>query len=76
MVMRIRDLRTSKGETQLGVAVKMGVAQSAIAMWESGAALPRARDLPLLAHVLGCTITELYDPDYLAQYTPPDDLAG
>lgn len=75
-MMALRDLRKAASLTQTQLAERMGTTQSTIALWENETFLPKARDLPLLAHVLGCTITELYDPDYLAQYTPPDDLAG
>ncbi len=75
-MMRIKKLREMQELSQVALAVRMGVTRTAVTNWESEVALPRARDLPLLAQVLGCTITELYDPDYLAQYAPPDDLAG
>ena len=46
--------------TQQQVADSMGVLQSAVSNWESEVALPRARQLPLLARVLGCSIDELF----------------
>ena len=75
-MMRIKELRETQDLSQQELAARMGVTRNAVTNWEAEMALPKARDLPLLAHVLGCTITELYDPDYLAQYTQPDDLAG
>lgn len=60
MIMRIRELRELAGMTQQQVADSMGVLQSAVSNWESEVALPRARQLPLLARVLGCSIDELF----------------
>ncbi len=63
MIMRIRELRELAGMTQQQVADSMGVLQSAVSNWESEVALPRARQLPLLARVLGCSIDELFAQD-------------
>ena len=60
MIMLIRELRELAGMTQQQVADSMGVLQSAVSNWESEVALPRARQLPLLAQVLGCSIDELF----------------
>lgn len=46
--------------TQVELAGKLGVAQSTVAMWESGKAYPRADMLPMIAKALGCTIDELF----------------
>lgn len=62
-VMRIRELRRRAGITQIQLAERMGVIQSTVASWESEVALPRARQLPLLAQALGCSIDELYNRD-------------
>jgi transcriptional regulator with XRE-family HTH domain len=37
----------------------MGIDRSAIAKWETGAAMPRADKLTELAKILGCTVDEL-----------------
>lgn len=58
--MRIKELRMSANLTQEQLANVLGVNRSAVAMWESGEALPRADKLPELAKILGCTIDELY----------------
>ena len=60
MIMRIRELREAANLTQKQVADSMGVLTSAVSNWESEVALPRARQLPLLAQVLGCSIDDLY----------------
>ncbi len=62
MIMRIRELREAASMTQKQVADSMGVLTSAVSNWESEVALPRARQLPLLARVLGCSIDELFLP--------------
>lgn len=62
MVMRIRVLRELAGLQQKQVAENMGVLASAVSNWETEVALPKARQLPLLAQVLNCTIDELFEP--------------
>lgn len=62
MTMRIQELREAANLTQQELANAMGVVRSAVTNWETENALPRARQLPLLARVLGCTIDELYLP--------------
>ncbi len=63
MIMRIKELRQMAGMTQQQVADSMGVLTSAVSNWESEVALPRARQLPLLARVLGCSIDELFSQE-------------
>ena len=58
--MRIKELRLERGLGQADLARCMGVFQSAVSNWETENALPRARDLPLLAQVLGVGIDDLY----------------
>ena len=62
MIMRIKELREAAAMTQKQVADSMGVLTSAVSNWESEVALPRARQLPQLARVLGCSIDELFAP--------------
>ena len=47
---------------QFELADLLKVERSTIAKWESGAAFPRASQLPDLAAALHCTIDELYQP--------------
>ena len=61
MVMRIRRLREAMGIKQIELATVMGTNQNTVSMWESETALPRTRDLPLLAQALGVTISELFE---------------
>ena len=60
---KIAELRKAAGLTQENLADKLGIKQGAIAMWESGKAMPRTDKLPLLAQLLGCTIDELFEQE-------------
>lgn len=62
-IMRIREIRELHGMPQVKLADNMGVTQSVISNWETGVALPRTRQLPDLAKVLGCSIDELFVPE-------------
>ena len=60
MVMRIQALREEANLTQAQLAVQMGTNQNTVSNWENEVSLPKSRDLPLLAKVLGCSINDLY----------------
>lgn len=60
MVMRIRELRQGADITQAALAAEMGVAQNCVSQWETEVALPRTRQLPDLARLLGVTISDLF----------------
>lgn len=60
MIMRIRELRHAADMTQNQLADNMGVTQNAVSNWENEVSLPRARQLPELAKLLGCSIDELF----------------
>ncbi len=60
VVMRIKELREAAELQQKQVAEHMGVLQTAVSNWETEVALPKARELPRLARVLGCSIDELF----------------
>ena len=63
MVMLIRQKRENANLSQADLAIQMGVARSAVANWETEVALPRTRQLPDLARVLGCSIDDLFTQD-------------
>ncbi len=65
-VMQIRKLREAQGMLQLQLAASMGVAQSVVSNWETEVALPRTRQLPQLAQVLGVGIGDLFTEDALS----------
>ena len=62
MIMRIKELRLERGLDQTELGANMGVGQSTVSEWERETALPRTRQLPLLAQVLGCSIDALLLP--------------
>lgn len=72
MIMRIQELREAANLTQVQVALRMGVSQNTVSQWENEVALPRTRDLPLLANVLSCSIDELYlqEEEEALEYDP------
>lgn len=41
-------------------------AKAAVAMWETGARMPRADKLPKLAEVLGCSVADLFTTEKTA----------
>ena len=55
----MKTLRMAARLTQEDVAAMLGVKRTAVAMWETGKAKPRADKLPALARLYGCTIDEL-----------------
>lgn len=57
---QIKELREVIGCSQEQLASQIGTDRSTVAKWETGAAMPSAAKLPLLASVLGCTIDELF----------------
>lgn len=63
LVMNIRQKREAINLSQADLAVKLRVTRTAVVNWETGVALPRTRQLPDLARVLGCSIDELFVPE-------------
>lgn len=61
MILKIHDMRRKAGLSQKELASSCGVSQAIISQWEKEIALPRTRQLPQLAEVLGCTIDELFE---------------
>ncbi len=62
-VMCIRARREAAGLTQRDVATGMGVVIGAVANWESEVALPKTREIPRLARVLSCSISDLFEQE-------------
>jgi len=58
---KIREMRLLRGFTQRELADKLSVRQPSVAMWETGASMPRADRLPALARALNCRIGDLFD---------------
>lgn len=61
--MNIKNLRMKAGLTQVQLAKKMNVDQSAVSLWESGKTAPMRKLHKKLAKVLGCTVEELLQDD-------------
>ncbi len=61
MVMAITKRRKEAGLTQVQLAAAVGVNQSSVSQWESGASIPKTEILPILAKACKCTIDELFD---------------
>lgn len=59
MESKLKYFRKTASLTQEQVAAYLGVGQSAVSMWESGASKPRAETLKKLADLLNCTVDEL-----------------
>ena len=58
--MKVKEMRIAAGLRQVDLAEKMGVTQSTVCGWETGAAMPQAALLPALADALNCTIDALF----------------
>ena len=70
----IRELRESKGWTQLRLANKLGVTPVTVYNWERGRHEPKASQLRELARVFGVSMDEI---DFEGQGRAADDrLAG
>lgn len=63
--MSFKTAREKSGVTQRDLAAALGVDQSTVSLWETEKTRPRAKLLPQLAKILGCTVDEL-----LATETP------
>lgn len=61
--MKIQKLRKAAGLTAQQLADKLGVYVTEVIAWENETYLPKARQLPALAKVLGCSIDALYETE-------------
>lgn len=73
MIMRIKELRSKAEMNQTQLASAMGVAQTTVSQWEIEVALPRTRQLPDLARVLGVGIGDLFTED---PHSPPGNYTA
>lgn len=67
---KFRELREKAGYSKADLARIFKVDFASVARWEYGEALPKAKRLPELADLFGCTIDELYGRQ------PPDVPGG
>lgn len=56
---RIKEIREAKKMSQVELAYKLGVSQTAICKWESDKSNPKTARLRDVADALGCTVDEL-----------------
>lgn len=61
--MSIKNLRLKAGLTQVELAKKMNVDQTAVSRWETSDTKPLKKYRKKLARVLGCTVDELLRED-------------
>lgn len=59
IVMRVKEMRKSRGLSQSELASKLGVSRTTVAMWESNGQYPRLETVVRMASVFGCTVDEL-----------------
>lgn len=62
-MMNIKKLRTDNKMSQTEFGARCGVSQAVVSQWETEITLPRTRQLPDIAKVLGCTIDELFNSE-------------
>lgn len=61
--MRLKEIRTAKGISQVQLAYELGTTQGTISAWENQIWTPTFSNLKKLSNVLGCTIDDLIDPE-------------
>ena len=57
--MGIKKHREAAGMSQMVLADKLEVNQTAVSMWETGKSVPRYNKLVKMAQLFGCSIEEL-----------------
>lgn len=62
--MELRELRKKTGLSQKEVGTELGVAQSTVAMWETGDNRPRPDKIPEIANIYGVNIEEAFKAAY------------
>ena len=58
--MRIKELRQAAGIDQIAFVQAVGASQGTVSDWENERYLPKTRQLPLIAEVLGVPIGDLF----------------
>lgn len=59
--MQFKELRKEVGITQSALAIRLGVTQSTLAMWETGKSRPRLADLSKIASVLNVPVERVLE---------------
>lgn len=69
----LKRVRLEKGFSQTKLACRLGVDNSAVSLWESGAQLPAPKNIPKLARVLGISTKRLVS---ILQPDDEESIAG
>ena len=56
---KLKEMRNSKGLTQVELAGKLKIEQSCLSRWEKGGTVPTIDNYKKLSKALGCTIDDL-----------------
>lgn len=64
LVLRIKEIRESRGMTQKQLAEKIYVARATVTSWEQGARTPHMDMLPRIAEALDCSVSDLIPKKY------------
>ena len=62
-MLKIKQLRTERGITQIHAAKTVGVSQQTLSRWERNEGLPDAGQMKKLAHMYHVSVNELYEED-------------
>ena len=56
---QLRELRKKANITQAELAVRLGITQGSISLWESGETKPDVENLLKISELFGCTVDSL-----------------
>lgn len=72
-MLRVRELRESKGIQQKELAVDLGVSQPTVSDWESGRKVPSAKSMAKLADYFGVSVDYLLGRENEKEPTPESE---
>jgi transcriptional regulator with XRE-family HTH domain len=58
---KLKQIRESKGLTQLELASKMNIIRSTVSRWESGDSIPRVNNIAEICKILNISVVEISD---------------
>ena len=59
-MLNIRALRIKAGISQRELADRLDLAPASVCQWESGETMPSPHRMPMIASVLGCSISDIF----------------
>jgi len=62
---KIAEVRKARGVTSEDLAAKIGVTRGTLSVWENGRGIPDAYAVAVIAHELGTSFGEFFEPDTL-----------